>query len=175
MDALKARHSARSFAAKEIAPQVLSNLLWAADGINRPELGMRTAPSAVNWQEIDIYLAMKTGLYLFNPRTHSLKQILKDDIRPQTGTQGYVATAPVVLVYVADFNKMGDETSAEDKVFYSAADTGFISQNVYLYSSSEGLSTCVVGLINRAELAPKMKLRAAQKIILVQPVGYPGK
>ena len=173
MQALKARHSTRSFAPRELAPQTISNLLWAAFGVNRPDTGQRTAPSAVNWQEIDLYLAMRTGLFLFDARTHSLKQVLTDDLRPNVGLQPYVATAPIVLVYVADLSRMTD-ASPEDKTFYSAADTGFIAQNVYLFAASEDLATVVVGLIDRPALAAKMKLRPDQKIILAQPVGYPG-
>jgi len=174
MQVLKDRRSQRAFSSKKLPDQVLSNLLWAAFGLNRPDSGKRTAPSAVNWQEIDIYVALAEGLYLYDASTHILKPVLAEDIRAVTGSQPFVQEVPVNLVYVADFSRMGKTTPAE-KDFYSAADTGFISQNVYLYCSSEGLATVVRGLIDRATLAKVMKLRMDQKIILAQSVGYPKK
>ena len=174
MRVLKDRTSSRSFSSEKLPDQILSNLLWAAFGINRPDTGKRTAPSAVNWQEIDIYVATAEGLYLYDAMTQSLKPILSGDIRLATGRQDFVKEAPVNLIYVADFSKMGT-AAKEDKELYSAADTGFISQNVYLYCTSERLSTVVRGSIDRQELAKAMKLRPDQKIILAQSVGYPKK
>mgnify|MGYP001135414510 CR=1 FL=1 len=174
MQALKDRHSTRQFSTEKLPPQVLSNLLWAAFGINRPESGKRTAPSAVNWQEIDIYVTTAEGLYLYDPNAHSLTPVLDKDIRALTGRQSFVKDVPVNLVYVADFSKMG-RASQQDKVFYSAADTGFIAQNVYLYCASEGLATVVRGLIDKPALAKEMNLRPEQKVILAQSVGYPQK
>jgi SagB-type dehydrogenase family enzyme len=174
MQALKDRSSSRAFSTERLPLQVLSDLLWAAFGINRPDTGKRTAPSAVNWQEIDIYVATAEGLYLYDAKTQTLKPILAEDIRAATGRQDFVKDAPVNLVYVADFSRMGT-ASKEDKELYSAADTGFISQNVYLYCASEGLATVVRGSIDRQALAKTMKLRPDQKIILAQSVGYPKK
>lgn len=174
MRVLKDRSSSRSFSQKKLPAQILSNLLWAAYGINRPDTGKRTAPSAVNWQEIDIYVAMSEGLYLYDAKTQTLKPILSGDIRQATGRQDFVKEAPVNLIYVADFSKMG-AASKEDKELYSASDTGFISQNVYLYCASEGMVTVVRGSIDRQALARTMKLRPDQKIILAQSVGYPKK
>ncbi|MHC4591604.1 MAG: nitroreductase family protein, partial [Planctomycetota bacterium] len=132
MEVLKDRKTSRAFSEAALPMQELSNLLWAAFGINRPESGKRTAPSAVNWQEIDIYVSTAEGLYLFDARAHALKLVAAEDIRALTGLQRFVQDAPVNLVYVADFARMG-LASESDKTFYSAADTGFISQNVYLY------------------------------------------
>ena len=174
MKVLKDRSSSRSFSTEKLPVKVLSNLLWAAFGVNRQDAGKRTAPSARNWQEIDIYIAMADGLYLYDPKNHMLKPVLSDDIRTLTGKQDFVKDAPVNLIYVADFSKMGDATK-DEKVLYSAADTGFISQNVYLFCSSEGLATVVRGSIDREALAKAMKLRPDQKIILAQTVGYPKK
>jgi SagB-type dehydrogenase family enzyme len=173
MQALKARQSSREFSQEKLPLQVLSNLLWAADGINRPD-GKRTAPSAVNWQNIDIYVALSGGLYLYQPSDHALKAILTDDVRAATGRQDFVKEVPVNLVFVADFSKINRGTD-EDKNFYSAAHTGFISQNVYLYCASEGLATVVRGLIDRESMAKLMKLRTDQKVMLAQSVGYPKK
>jgi len=152
---------------------VLSNLLWAAFGINRPDSGKRTAPTAMNMQEIDIYVATADGLYLYNAKENALEPILSEDIRAATGPQPFVKDAPVNLVFVADFAKM--RGSEENKVFYSATDTGFVSQNVYLFCASEGLATVVRGYVEKDKLAKVMKLRDDQKIILAQTVGYPKK
>jgi SagB-type dehydrogenase family enzyme len=174
MQALKDRSSARSFSSEKLPDQILSNLLWAAFGINRPDTGKRTAPSAVNWQEIDIYVATAEGLCLYDAKTQTLEPILSGDIRSATGKQDFVKEAPVNLIYVADFSRMRTAPK-EDKELYSAADTGFISQNVYLYCASEGIATVVRGSINKQALAKAMKLRPDQKIILAQSVGYPKK
>ncbi len=174
MQVLKNRSSSRSFGSAKLAPQVLSNLLWAAFGVNRSDSGERTAPSAKNLQEIEIYVAMEDGLYLYNARTHALVPVLPEDIRALTGLQSFVKDAPMNLVYVADLARLSG-LSEEDKVLYSAADTGFISENVYLFCASEGLATVVRGSIDRKVLAVAMKLRPDQKIILAQTVGYPKK
>jgi SagB-type dehydrogenase family enzyme len=172
MQSLQARKSSRNFSIKKLPVEVLSNLLWAACGINRPDSGRRTVPSAVNWQEIDVYVAMADGLYLYNAKEHVLKPVIKQDIRELTGKQPFVKEAPVNLIYVADYSRMGGG-SAEDRNFYSAADTGFIAQNVYLYCASEGLATVIRGSIDKDALAKAMQLRDNQKIILSQTVGYP--
>ncbi len=174
MRVLKDRSSSRSFSPEKLPLQVLSDLLWAAFGVNRPESGKRTAPSAVNWQEIDIYVATVDGLYLYDAGGHRLQPILSEDIRAMTGLQTFVKEAPVNFIYVADLTRMGT-ASQEDKELYSAADTGFISENVYLYCASEGLATVVRGSIDRRALAKAMKLRPDQKIILAQTIGYPKK
>ena len=157
--------------AAKLAPQVLSNLLWAADGVNRPD-GKRTAPSAWNSQEIDIYVATADGLYLYEPKPHRLAPVRSEDLRGETGSQGFVKDAPVNLVFVADFARM-TSGSAEDRTLYSAADAGSISQNVYLFCASEGLATVVRGTVNRPVLGKVLHLRPEQRIILAQTVGYP--
>ncbi len=172
MQALVERKSSRSFSANKLPDRILSNMLWAACGINRSGSGHRTSPSAMNWQEIDIYVASSEGLFLYAPKEHSLKPVLNRDIRSLTGKQPFVSEAPLDLIYVADHSKMGG-ANAEERIFYSAADAGFISENVYLYCASEGLATVVRGLIDRELLADAMKLRTNQKIILAQTVGYP--
>jgi SagB-type dehydrogenase family enzyme len=174
MQVLKERESSREFSSKELPLQMLSNMLWAACGVNRPDSGKRTAPSAVNWQEVDVYVATAHGLYLYDAKTHTLLPVLAEDIRAMTGRQSYVQEAPVNLIYVADLARMANVTF-DEKVFYSAADTGFMSQNVYLYCASEGLATVVRGLIDRPALEKAMRLRSDQKVILAQSVGYPKK
>ncbi|UCF72232.1 MAG: SagB/ThcOx family dehydrogenase [Deltaproteobacteria bacterium] len=172
MQVLKDRSSSRAFSSEKLPLQVLSNMLWAAFGVNRPDSGKRTAPSAKNRQEIDIYVATADGLYLYSAKAHTLELILAKDIRAMTGVQEFVGKAPVNLIYVADFTRMGERPETE-KVFYSAANTGFISQNVYLYCASEGLATVVRGWVDRPALAKVMGLRPDQRITLAQTVGYP--
>jgi len=172
MQCLNARQSIRQFSDRPLEPEVLSNLLWAAFGVNRPSSGKRTAPSASNRQEIDIYVATEAGVYLYDARAHALAPVMGQDIRAMAGIQRFTQEAPVNLIYVADFARMGRGT-AEQKVFYSATDTGFISQNVYLFCASEELGTVVLGMVKKEELAKKLNLRAEQHIILTQPVGYP--
>ncbi len=174
MEALSARKSMREFGSQELPLQTISNLLWAAFGINRPESGKRTAPSAANWQEIDIYIAIPKAVYVYDAKTNILKPVISGDLRAQFGRQAFVKTAPVVLAYVADYSKMG-RASQTDKDFYAATDTGFISQNVYLFCASEGLNTVVLGVVDRDTLARTLNLKPEQKIILTQPVGYPKK
>lgn len=172
MQALKERRSERSFTAAKLPLNVLANMLWAACGMNRPDAGKRTAPSAMNRQQIDVYVALPEGLFLYDAKGHILKPIVSQDVRVLTGKQSFVAQAPVNLIYVADYKKMGN-ISDEEKKFYSATDTGFISENVYLFCASEGLATVVRGSIDTEALSKAMKLGDHQKIILAQTVGYP--
>lgn len=172
MQVLKDRKSTRDFRPDKLPPQTLSNLLWAGFGINRPD-GRRTAPSASNKQEIDIYVATAEGLYLYDARGNRLNAMLRDDIREKTGIQPFVKNAPVNLVYVADLAKAGTDSAERD--IDVAADTGFIAQNVYLFCASDGLATVVRGSIARRELSNAMRLRPDQRIILAQTVGYPQK
>lgn len=172
MQALKLRQSTRTFDSKALPLQELSNLLWAADGINRPESGKRTAPSAMNWQEVDIFVALPEALYLYDAKTQSLKTVLARDVREATGQQPFVKDAPLTLIYVSDALKMKN-ANEQDQMLYGAADVGFIAQNVYLYCASQGLAVVVRGMVDRSALAKTMDLRSAQKIILTQTIGYP--
>ena len=173
MQALKDRKTSREFSTEKLPPQILSNMLWAACGINRPD-GKRTAPTAMNKQEIDVYVAMAEGLYLYDANAHILLPVLAEDIRAAMGKQPFVKDAPVNLVFVADFSKMGNAPD-EQKQFYAGTDTGYVSQNVYLYCASEGLATVVRGSVDKPALALAMKLPDNKKIILAQTVGYPRK
>jgi SagB-type dehydrogenase family enzyme len=172
MQALKTRHSTREFGSKPLPPQVLSNLLWAASGVNRPDTGQRTAPSAHDWREIDVYVVTAKGAFRYDPPTHVLNGVASGDLRHLTGMQDYVATAPLNLVYVANLDRMTG-AGAADAAFYSATDAGFVAQNVYLYCASAGLAVVVRGLIDRAALGAALGLGTHQRIILAQSVGYP--
>jgi nitroreductase len=173
MQALKERRTTRSFAEQPLPPQLLSNLLWAAWGINRPD-GHRTAPSARNWQEIDVYVATAEGLYVYDAKAHGLKRVVARDVRAQIGVQPHSREAPVTLVYVADEQKMGN-ADEESRRTYAAADAAFIAQNVYLYCASEGLASVVFAMIDRPAFTQAAGLRPQQRIALAQSVGYPKK
>jgi len=171
MDALAKRSTARAFDSKELSAQQLSSLLWAAFGINRPD-GKRTAPSAMNFQETDIYVLLKQGAYVYSATSNRLDLVAAEDIRALGGTQSFVKDAPVTLVFVADFARMG-RGSDDNKKNTANIDVGYISQNAYLYCASEGLVTGARGSVDRATLGPRLKLRPDQRIILAQSVGYP--
>ncbi len=169
--ALKERKSSREFNGEKLALPVLSNLLWAAWGVNRPD-GHHTAPSASNRQEIDVYVATVDGLYLYEAKEHQLKRVVAEDLRAMTGTQPFVKDAAVNLVYVADLAK-GNRTDPAAIEFYTGTNAAFLAQNVYLFCASEKLATVVRASIDRQALAKAMKLRPDQKIALAQSVGYP--
>ena len=169
-EALKDRKSSREYKSGNLSQQTLSNLLWAAWGIDRTDSGKRTAPSALNRQEIEVYVATAEGLYRYDPKANTLVPVLSQDIRALTGKQPYVKDGAVNLVYVADFAKMGEDPEAE-KMILAAADTGFIGQNVYLYCASEGLGTVFRASIDKPKLAETMKLRPDQRITFAQTVG----
>ncbi len=172
--ALKDRKTTREYRSGNLSEQALSNLLWAAFGINRSDSGRRTAPSARHWEEIDVYVAAADGLFLYDPKANALIPVVKEDIRALTGTQSYFKDAAINLVYVADLSKMGAGGEGEaDKMCLTAQDTGFIGQNVYLYCASEGLATVFRALIDKEKLAEAMKLRTDQRITGAQTVGLP--
>jgi len=172
MQALKARSSSRDYSNKEIPDQVLSNLLWAAAGINRPESGKRTAPSAVDWQEVSVYVIQARGAFLYDAKANTLQPVAEGDIRALAGTQPFVAGSPLNVIFIADLAKI-PRGSNEQKMQYASMDTGFISQNVYLFCASEGLNTVVRASIDKAKLGAALNLRPEQQIILAQTVGYP--
>jgi len=171
MQALKERQSTRAFSDREIPLQEIANLLWAANGINRKESGKRTVPSAMNRQEIEVYMSNKDGLFRYDAQQHALVTIHNRDIRAMTGMQAYVATAPVNLIIVADLGKMGDDRQASLQT--ANIDAGFVSQNIYLYCASENMATVVRGSVDREKLAAEMGLGPDFYIVVAQTVGYP--
>ena len=174
MQALNERQTVRSFTNENLSLQQLSDLLWAANGINRPDENKRTAPTARNYQEIDVYVALQSGLYLYDAEAHILKLIKNRDIRNLTGAQSFINNAAVNLVYVADMTKTGKREGAritDSDLFMSYSNAAFIAQNVYLFSASENLGTVVRGFIPKDILAAELGLRPNQRIILAQTVG----
>jgi hypothetical protein len=170
--ALKERKTTKEYATEDLPQQTLANLLWAAVGVNRPDSGKRTAPTAKNWQEIDVYVATTAGMYLYDPKGKALVPVVTGDIRSLTYTQvDRFKDAPVHVVYVADLAKTdGDEGR---KMMMVAMDTGFAAENVYLYCATEGLNTAFRVSIDTEKLGQAMKLRPTQKIMAAQSIGRP--
>ena len=176
MVALKDRCSTKEFSQEPVPMELLSDLLWGANGINRPDSGKRTAPSAVNSQNIDIYVLLIEGVYLYDVEVHRLVPVLAEDLRPlSAGSQDYAKEAPLHLLYVADYTKMSRIPDRQKQVFFSACNTGAITQNVGLYCTSVGLGSAVRGTMDVPALHRKLKLRDNQEIILNQIIGYPKK
>lgn len=178
IEILKSRRTCRSYELTELPEQTLANLLWAAFGVSDTTSGKRTAPSPYNWKQIDIYVALSNGLFLYNAPSHQLVRILDEDIRALTGWQKFVGEAPVNLIYVSDYSKMNTKIQPindEKRYFFSAISAGIIAENVYLFCTAEGLGTVVRDWVKREPLQAKMNLPPDKKIILVQTVGFPKK
>jgi nitroreductase len=171
MQAIARRRSMRDFASTELPPAMLASLLWAADGINRDD-GGRTAPSAMHAQEIDIYVALPAGAYLYDARANALQLVAGCDVRRVTGYQDFVDEAPLDLVYVADHSRMTLIPVASRESFASAA-AGAIAQNVYLFAASSGLATVIRAWIDREAIAGALGLTHDQQVLLSQTVGFP--
>ena len=171
INALKLRLSTREFSDRPLPAQTLSDLLWAAFGINRPN-GYRTAPCARYIIVIEIYVAMVDGVWIYEPKTHALLPHLAGDIRAETGVQNFVKTAPLNLVYVAHGERLMDD-SPEERRLLASVDTGFIGQNVYLFCASEGLVTVFRGSVEYRKLKRTLKLPDQQFVTFAQTVGYP--
>ena len=172
MQSLAARRSLREFSPEPVPQILLSSLLWAAFGVNRPEENGRTAPTARDAQEIDIYVALADGVYIYEPFAHSLSLVAAVDARRITGYQDFVDKAPLDFVYVADHSHMR-MTPADQRRIYSAVTVGAIVQNVYLYCASAGLATVVRAWLDRDALAKALHLSEHESIVVAQTVGYP--
>jgi SagB-type dehydrogenase family enzyme len=177
MKAIEMRRTKRKWQDSNLSDQEISNILWAACGITQEEAkrskSKRTAPSACNSQEIKVYIAMYNGLFLYDEKNHQLVEVLSDDIRMHIGTQKMMRSAPVGLIYVSDYSKMTSIFFKDDnrKWFTSGADTGFISQNIYLYCAAANLSTAVLGLIDKDKLHKIMGLSENEKVVYTQVIG----
>jgi nitroreductase len=171
IDALKLRRSIREYAERPLPPQVLSDLLWAAFGVNRAS-GDRTAPYWRHVMVMDVYAALADGVWFYDPKQHRLEQRLDADVRSQTGTQDFVGTAPLNLIYVAHGERMED-ISPEERRLYASVDAGFIGQNVYLFCASEGLATVFRGSVDTKRLGAILGLGGGQFVTFAQSVGYP--
>lgn len=170
LTALERRHSTREYTDQPLSLQTVSDLLWAAFGVNRAS-GDRTAPYWRHIMVIDLYVAMANGTWRFEPTAHTLLPYLPDDIRAQTGLQDFVGIAPLNLIYVAHGERMTD-VSPEERRLYASVDAGFIGQNVYLFCASEGLGTVFRGAVDHVKLGRTLKLPEQQFVTFAQTVGY---
>lgn len=183
MEALWQRKTTRNISSKELDPQMLSDLLWAAFGINRQSASFgkpgRTAPSASNSQEIDLYVALPQGVYLYEASTHSLKPVVAGDFRERSGRRA-ARSAPVNIFYVVDLNRYDQGPNQPDRRIgepevqksYYYADTGFIAANVYLFAASQGLAAWFHNC-DKENTHRELKLRPEQRVLFAQTVGYP--
>jgi nitroreductase len=186
-ESLRRRRTIREISDRALPLQLLSNLLWAACGVNRrkgpfgtPGL---TAASASDSQEIDLFVALEDGVYLFDARHHRLLPVLASDVRTLAigrGQRNVAMDAPVQLIYVADirrlthtagFQEPGLQNPEVQKSYYYV-DTGLIAGNVYLFAASHGLA-CWFHNCDRVGLTRRLKLRAEQRVLFAQTVGYP--
>ncbi len=171
METLANRHSTREFSNKKLTLQELSNLLWAANGINRPEKGMRTAPSAMNAQEVDVYVCMEEGAFLYDAKSNQLQPVIQEDLRGLVGgKQTFVKNAPVVLLMVSDLSKLPGGNSEQTKLM-AAIDAGIVSQNISIACSGLGLITVPRASMDKEALAQKLKLKSTQLLLMNNPVG----
>jgi SagB-type dehydrogenase family enzyme len=172
MKALGARRSHRDFLPEPLSLREIGNLLWAAGGVNRPDVGGRTVPSAMNAQEIDLYLAMTDGLYLYDPRAHLLQLVVAKDVRRATGYQDFVDSAPLDFIYVTDHSRMS-LIPASKRSIYASICAGAMAQNVSLYCAATGLASVVRAWFDRGVLAQAMCLNTDRQILITQTVGQP--
>lgn len=171
LEALAARRSSREFAPDPLPLPMLAGLLWAAFGINRPD-GGRTAPTAVNAQEIDVFVALPSGAYRYDAAANALHLVAPTDVRRVTGYQDFVDEAPLDLVYVADHRRMR-MVPASQRTAYASAAAGAICQNVYLYAAAHGLSAVIRAWIDRDAIADALGLDHDQQVLFSQTVGHP--
>jgi SagB-type dehydrogenase family enzyme len=171
MQALGNRRSTKEFTKQLIERDQISSLLWAAFGINRPESGKRTVATAVNCQDIEVYVVFETATYVYQAKEHSLIPVVNRDVRSLAATQQYAKGAPINLVYVSDYGKMANRFR-DKKPIYAAFHAGSISQNVYLYCASAGLGAVVRDSVDRDGLKDALNLREDQVIVMAQSVGY---
>lgn len=172
IDALARRHSTREYSKRPLPDSVLSDLLWAAFGVNRPETADRTAPYWRHVMVMDIYVAMADGIWLYAPERHELLPYMSMDIRSQTGLQDFAGDAPLNLIYVAHGERMRDVTPIERRL-YASVDAAFIGENVYLFCAAEGLGTVFRGAVDQAHLGRLLGLNNEQFVTFAQTVGYP--
>lgn len=167
MQALADRQSTREFNVKALSGQDLSDLLWAAVGINRQESGKRTAPTAMNRQEIDIYVCLPEGAYFYDAKKHTLQPVIQEDLRPAVaGPQDFASKAPVCLVIVANVEPFQGE------ILMPAVDAGIASQNISLFCAGNGLVTVPRATMDHDKLQTALRLKENQRPLLNHPVGY---
>lgn len=174
MKVFNERQSAREYAPQMLSSQDLSDLLWATNGINRPD-GKRTAPSAKNVQDVDVYVVLKEGAYLYDAKAHALKPIAAGDYRAAVaGGQDFVKDAPVSIVLVSELSRLGNATAEHTKLM-GAVDVGIVCQNINMACAGLGLATVPRATMDQATLRKVLKLTDTQLLLMNNPVGYPKK
>jgi len=176
MKSLKNRISIKGFSAKQLPDQVLSDMLWTAFGVTNERTGRRTAPSAFNAQEIDIYVLRADGAWLYDAHNQSLRLIQRKDVRNLVAGQDYAKSAPVHLVYVADYDRAHAAypgSYEKEAVSWAMMHTGFIAQNVTIFCAAQRLCAVVRSIGNSESLKEALSFRENQKILISQAVGYP--
>ena len=170
MQCVAERRSERKFSSEALPLQIIGEILFVADGITRKD-GRKTVPTARNKQNQSVYAATADGIYLYDNKAHALVPILKGDYRQACGRQPFHKKAPLILLFVADMNAIGN-TPAE-QALYAGNHSGSASQNVYLYAANKNLSTVVCGMLDRDALKKLLKLSDDQMVIFSQPIAYP--
>ncbi len=172
MKSLSARASEKDFDTATIKLKDLSDLLWAANGINRSEIGKRTAPSAQNAQDIDIYVFMKAGIYLYDAKKQSLEPVVNGDYRKLVADkQENFTTAPVFCLLVSDISRFRSGSDSL-KIVWAACDAGIVSQNISIFCASVGLATRPRASMDQQKLREILKLKDSQRLMLNNPVSY---
>ena len=172
MEAFSNRKSVRAFSDKKLSTQDLSDLVWAAAGINRQEPGLRTAPSWRNYQDISLYVCFPEGMYLYNSKQHVLEPFAKGDFYPLlVANQDFVNDAPVILLLITDLSKM-QEDNVQQQMVIAGLDAGIISQNISIFCAGKNMATVPRGFMEKDELKKVLKLKDTQYIMLNHPVGY---
>lgn len=172
LEAFAHRQSTRTYSPKLLSDQELADVLWAANGINRPESQKRTAPSALNYQDVDVYVCLEKGAYRYDAPSNTLELIIQEDLRPWVANgQDFAASAPVVVVLTSDLSKMkGGPTEANRLI--GAMDAGIVSQNISLACAGLGLATVPRATMDKAQLAKKLRLKDSQILLLNHPIGH---
>jgi SagB-type dehydrogenase family enzyme len=174
MKALNDRHSDRTYAPEKLSQQDLSDLLWAANGINRSD-GKRTAPSCRNLQEIQVYVILPEGAYLFDTKDNALTLLTEGDYRAAVaGGQDFVKSAPVCIVLSADLTRFGGTINESTKLMASV-DVGIVCQNINLACAGLGLATVPRATMDQTTLKRVLKLKDTDLLLMNNPVGYPKK
>ena len=175
MQALEKRKTSRSFSDTDISPSQLSNILWAANGINRPESNGRTNPAALGVHSVEVYVVTAEEIYLYQPQNHTLQPIAEGDFRMTTTTgQTFVGNAPLTLVYVGNssvWEASGRVPSDDKQVLYDSIAAGAMTQSVALIAAAEGIGTCVRGSIDHDAFGEAAHLQDGQMILLAQTLG----
>jgi len=172
-EALSLRRSSKEgFSSKELKEEEIGQILWAARGVNRPE-GKLTSPSAAGRYAVSVYVATREGTFLYIPETHSLSLVDKKDIRKDVGTQEHVKTAPVILMFVADFSKLPEGFPNERKLSLTSAEAGTIGENVYLQCAALKLGACFVASVDKEFLKTALNFGEEIEPLFIMPIGHP--